>query len=132
MIERLMNLLEAIECCKGEEARCDLCPLQEETCDELAIEMIELPLMLVELIEKVLEEAMTNMNFMTTAKTICWDCKKATGGCSWADRLQPVEGWKAEPTEKASFRGEPLKSFLVKECPEFKRDAMNGGLKRLL
>ena len=74
---------------------------------------------------------MDNMNFMTTAKTICWDCGNALGGCSWSARLEPVEGWEAEPTQKAQFRGEPLQSFLVKECPRFQRDAMNGGLKRL-
>lgn len=74
---------------------------------------------------------MSNMDFMTTPKTLCWDCAKATGGCSWADSLQPVDGWIAEPTEKSVFRGDPLRSFLVHECPEFKRDAMDGGLRRV-
>ena len=72
-----------------------------------------------------------NMNFMTTEKTLCWDCANAMGTCSWSKKMIPVEGWEAIPTEKQQFRGEPLKSFLVTKCPEFKRDAWNGGQKWL-
>ena len=59
--------------------------------------------------------------------TICWDCEKALGGCSWSEKLVPVDGWEAVPTVKQQFRGEPLHSFCVISCPEFKRDAFNGG-----
>lgn len=60
--------------------------------------------------------------------TLCWDCAKAAhDGCSWAESLKPVEGWEAVPTVKQQFRGEPLHSFLVISCPEFERDAYNGG-----
>ena len=46
------DLLEAIICCRQEEARCDICPLQEEICDTLYVDMITLPAELVDLIEK--------------------------------------------------------------------------------
>lgn len=65
-------------------------------------------------------------------QSLCWDCKKAvTCECSWADNFTPVEGWKAVPTVKKPYKGRPMKSFLVYECPEFERDATDGGLKRL-
>ena len=63
--------------------------------------------------------------------TKCWDCAKAANnGCSWSDHLEPVEGWVAVPTVKSQFRGDPLHSFLVMDCPEFERDAWNGGTLR--
>lgn len=57
--------------------------------------------------------------------TLCWDCAKAIGDCSWSRSLIPVKGWKAIPT----FNGCPT-SYIVRECPEFVRDAQCGGLKR--
>ena len=63
--------------------------------------------------------------------TKCWDCAKATTNeCSWSDRLEPVDGWTAIPTLKSQFRMDPFQSFLVIDCPEFKRDAWNGGAMR--
>lgn len=58
--------------------------------------------------------------------TQCWDCAKATGGCSWSQEYVPVEGWEAIPTRKKTFD-----SFLILDCPEFERDAILGGLKRV-
>ena len=55
--------------------------------------------------------------------TKCWDCAKATGGCSWADAFIPVKGWKAIATTKPGIRS----SYLILECPEFQADAMSGG-----
>ena len=75
---------------------------------------------------------MDDMNFMTTPKTICWDCAKYCGLCSWSKDAVPVEGWNAVPTVKKPYHGEPLESFLVLNCPEFQRDAWDGGLKRLV
>lgn len=49
---------------------------------------------------------------------LCWDCKKATGGCRWADRFLPVDGWEATPT-KPQDRAD---SFKIKSCPEFEAD----------
>lgn len=57
--------------------------------------------------------------------TLCWDCKNATGDCNWSKSLIPVKGWKATPTYNKHQT-----SYIVKECPEFIRDARGGGLKR--
>ena len=57
--------------------------------------------------------------------TLCWDCKRATGGCRWSDSLTPVKGWYA--TMKRNSGGI---TYVVHECPEFVRDAINNGLKR--
>ena len=47
------KLLKAIRCCR--EDRCEDCPLQEEICDELRVDMVDLPEELVDMIEKELE-----------------------------------------------------------------------------
>ena len=57
--------------------------------------------------------------------TLCWECAKATGGCQWSDRLQPVDGWEAIQTHNQTGS-----SYIVTNCPLFKRDAVNSGLKR--
>lgn len=63
--------------------------------------------------------------------TLCWDCKNAaTSGCRWSKDLKPVEGWTAVKTDKRLSKGLRMSSFLVIECPEFERDAYNGGLMR--
>ena len=56
--------------------------------------------------------------------SLCWDCANAIGTCSWSDRLEPVDGWHAERSEKGD-------TWNVIDCPEFDRDARNGGTKRL-
>ena len=61
-----------------------------------------------------------------TVHSICWDCAKAIGGCSWSKNLTPVEGWHAKPTRKQDM----YESFLVTKCPEFERDAYKGGMLR--
>lgn len=55
--------------------------------------------------------------------TLCWTCKKATGGgdCPWANHFKPVDGWDATPTYiKTVGKVEP--SYIVNECPLFERD----------
>ena len=64
-------------------------------------------------------------------QTLCWECAKATGRCSWSDEFIPVEGWNAKPTKKRVYGGGEFESYLVIECPEFERDAYNNGLKRM-
>lgn len=59
-------------------------------------------------------------------QTLCWDCRRATGGCPWSDHLRPIKGWTAVPTKK----GTPFASYIVLECPGFIRDAYSSGLKR--
>ena len=55
-------------------------------------------------------------------ETLCWDCQKATGGCSWSRNLTPVEGWEAKQIKvKGNFyTNEVLDSYVVTNCPEFK------------
>lgn len=51
-------------------------------------------------------------------QTLCWDCAKACGGCRWSDVLRPVLKWQTEPTNNG---------LRVVNCPEFERDAYEGG-----
>ena len=55
---------------------------------------------------------------MCEKETLCWGCKNSLGGCVWAKRAKPVDGWEAEPT-KILGDGYSYGSFLVKDCPEF-------------
>lgn len=61
--------------------------------------------------------------------TLCWDCARACGYCSWSSRLKPVKGWVAEKTSKETH-GSISSSYIVYECPDFVRDAVGHGLKR--
>lgn len=60
--------------------------------------------------------------------TICWNCSKATGNCSWSKNFIPIEGWKAKKTilnlGYSAYSGKPKKavSYIVKKCPEFEPD----------
>lgn len=59
--------------------------------------------------------------------TLCWDCANATNSaCSWSAWFEPVEGWQAVPVHKTA-----LDSYTVISCPQFKRDALRGGLARI-
>ena len=60
--------------------------------------------------------------------SICWDCGKACGGCSWSDHNEhrPVSGWTAERTSIKGDKGARVESFLVIECPEFEQDRRSG------
>lgn len=54
--------------------------------------------------------------------TLCWDCEKACGRCSWSKSFTPVEGWNAKPTEVRADKysaNQLIDSFIVYECPEF-------------
>lgn len=51
-------------------------------------------------------------------ETLCWNCKKTCGGCSWTRSFAPVENWKAIRT-KLKIQDERIDSFVVLECPEF-------------
>ena len=55
--------------------------------------------------------------------TLCWNCGKACGGCSWSDYWEhsPVPGWKAEETKLKVNQGYET-SYAVIECPEFEPD----------
>lgn len=56
---------------------------------------------------------------------ICWHCDRACNKhqddgiqCSWADRLKPVDGWKAMQVTKSHHD----KTFGIIYCPLFKQD----------
>lgn len=55
--------------------------------------------------------------------TLCWDCKKATGGsdCPWANNFEPVEGWDAIPEMITVTTTVQTSSFQVNNCPLFER-----------
>ena len=48
------DLLMAIRCCREDD--CENCPVQGEICDQLRVDMVELPEELVALVEDALEE----------------------------------------------------------------------------
>ena len=55
---------------------------------------------------------------MKPESTICWKCRRASGGCSWSRNFVPVKGWDAkEKTMKKIGL-----TYLVKSCPEFEED----------
>lgn len=62
-------------------------------------------------------------------QTLCWDCRRSVKKtCPWSCWFRPVPGWDAEPVQ---IKGCPGISYLVKDCPMFKRDSTDFGLKRL-
>lgn len=67
-----------------------------------------------ELIEEHEESTKYNSN------TLCWQCKRAYGDCSWSESFVPVKGWNAEPTIIKGNKKEPeIYSYNVKKCPLF-------------
>ena len=68
------------------------------------------------------EEAARSMTDESGGKlcsdTICWDCKKAGGLCSWSSRLTPVDGWEVKET-LIKFPEKVVSGFCVLRCPEF-------------
>lgn len=55
--------------------------------------------------------------------SICWDCAKACGDCSWSDHNEhkPIKGWNAVKTTIKGDKGLTVDSYLVIECPEFEK-----------
>ncbi len=62
---------------------------------------------------------------------ICFDCKKACGGCSWSEfdphtkqpAYKPVEGWKAIKVPYLIGSGSGIDStYYISWCPEFEPD----------
>lgn len=66
---------------------------------------------------------------------ICFDCKKACGGCSWSGldakgnpKFEPVPGWTAEKTKVLVGRnkhGERIyaDTYHITACPLFEKEA---------
>lgn len=57
--------------------------------------------------------------------TLCWECDKACGKCSWSQNFTPVLGWEATPTKVYQTKGVYQDSFLIHKCPEFKKTENN-------
>lgn len=53
------RILEAIRCCR--ENACWRCPIQEETCDEIRVDVVDLPEGLVDKIEEELENRIVEL-----------------------------------------------------------------------
>ena len=57
---------------------------------------------------------------------ICFDCKKACGGCSWSKNFTPVKGWLANKTKirtyKDNIEERYTTSYNILFCPEFEPD----------
>lgn len=66
--------------------------------------------------------------------TLCWDCARAIGPrekrCSWSNDFKPVKGWDADFTVVHAGNAGETTSYLVRSCPEFVRDAWDGGARR--
>lgn len=52
---------------------------------------------------------------------LCWNCKKACGGCSWSSSFTPIPGWEATPHITDEDNERPIHTYHVKSCPEFVR-----------
>ena len=52
--------------------------------------------------------------------SICWECKKICGKCSWSRNFTPVPGWRAEPV-KRRYQGKMEGTYIVQDCPEYER-----------
>lgn len=57
--------------------------------------------------------------YVKAPEILCWTCRKACGGCSWADSFTPVEGWEAVPN--VSSTGE-IRGYDIQGCPEYEPD----------
>lgn len=66
----------------------------------------------------------------TERDTLCWKCKCCTNppgtNCPWADRGEPVPGWKADKGKVFYLEVGPrvfkeAQSYTVKECPLFEK-----------
>lgn len=67
--------------------------------------------------------------YYRSARSICWDCEHACCGCSWSRRFKPVNGWTAIPTKLKMKGDRTTDTFIVLSCPQFKRDAVDYGMK---
>ena len=56
---------------------------------------------------------------MDKHSTLCWECTKNAGKCSWSRNFTPVKDWNAIPTKIKSENGVLIESFDIYECPEF-------------
>ena len=57
-----------------------------------------------------------------TRNQLCWSCRNACGGGSWARSFVPVTGWDAEPCRRvyrdAAVGTRYVDSYIIRGCPE--------------
>lgn len=65
--------------------------------------------------------------------SICWNCERCYGRCSWSREFKPVKGWKATATTVINVigtgkyrKGKPTPSYHVQECPLFEKSPCDG------
>jgi transcriptional regulator NrdR family protein len=74
-------------------------------------------------VKDILAERKIGSKYATNS--LCWECKRATGFCSWSREFEPVKGWKAVPTtinSDSKGRTPVIESYEVKKCPLFEKD----------
>lgn len=54
-------------------------------------------------------------------KTICGECKRSAGRCSWSAKFVPVEGWTAIPSKVVGKHGY-TDTYIVTSCPKFEEN----------
>lgn len=52
--------------------------------------------------------------------SICIDCVKSCGLCTWSSKLKPVKGWTAKPIKRVT-KDKIYDGYLVTECPLFEK-----------
>lgn len=80
-----------------------------------------------EFVEDQVEEILKQLGYHENngANSLCWQCKRATGFCSWSRDFKPVRGWEAEPTlinGDVKCKESKIPSYDVKKCPLFIQD----------
>lgn len=61
-------------------------------------------------------------DFTISSSSICGDCAKSVGLCSWSSSLRPVDGWYAEEAPRRLCSGKLVTGYAVKCCPLFEKD----------
>lgn len=76
------------------------------------------------------------MNNQIKKEQPCWTCTKYIKGCSWSERLEPVEGWIAEKRKYPSYsntyiidgrqyvihRNRNSYTYEIQYCPEYEKE----------
>ena len=63
------------------------------------------------------EEAARGMKGRQKQDTICWNCRKSGGLCSWSHAATPVKGWEVVETFRDGYKD--TVGYTVVRCPEF-------------
>lgn len=66
------------------------------------------------------------------SEQLCWNCKKATGKCSWSALGKAVKGWDATPTKikNSTTPFTEIDSYEIRACPLFECDVIENDKER--